>query len=98
MFDVLKKTAQGADSALAGPWSGVLQKMQAGGTQAGASASAVTEQLLTQMQTTMREGRAAGLRAAQALAESYTTLVSGVLLGMSEALGKSTPAKDSRRK
>ena len=34
----------------------------------------------------MRETRAAGLKAAQTLAESYTALVSGVLIGLSDAL------------
>ncbi len=38
------------------------------------------------MQTAMRETRAAGLKAAQTLAESYTALVSGVLIGMADAL------------
>jgi len=101
MFSVLKKTAQGADSALAGPWNEVLQKMQAGGTQTGASAATAAEQLLTQVQAGMRESRAAGLRAVQALAEGYSALVSGVLMGMSEALkqGAGAPAaKGTRRK
>lgn len=102
MFSVLKKTAQGGDAALSGPWNEVLQKMQAGGTQTGASAATTAEQLLSQMQAGMREGRAAGLRAAQALAEGYSALVSGVLLGMSEALKKGAPSsaasKDARRK
>ena len=42
--------------------------------------------------------RAAGLRAAQAMAEGYATMVSGVLLGMSEALKQSTPTKSGKSK
>ena len=38
------------------------------------------------LQTAIRESRAAGFKAAQALAQSYTALVSGVLMGMSDAL------------
>jgi hypothetical protein len=64
----------------------VLEKMQAGGTQSGASASMTADAMLTQMQSGIREGRAVSLRAAQALAEGYSAMVSGVLLGMSEAL------------
>jgi hypothetical protein len=49
------------------------------------------------MQTAMRDSRSAGLRAAQTLAEGYATLVSGVLIGMSDALSQGgtggTPAK-----
>lgn len=86
MFSVLKKTAAGADATIAGAWGQVLEKFQAGGTQAGASAAVTAEQLLAQMHQGMKDGRAASLRAAQALAEGYSAMVSGVLLGMSEAL------------
>ncbi|MBL8330577.1 MAG: hypothetical protein JNJ71_17195 [Rubrivivax sp.] len=104
LFSVLKKTADGVGAPVAGAWGQVLEKMQAGGTQSGTTASAATEQLLTQMQSGMRESRAASIRAAQALAEGYSAMVSGVLLGMSEALKQgaaSAPAaatKTTRRK
>jgi hypothetical protein len=86
MFAALKKTAEGAGAPLAGAWGQVLEKMQAGGTLSGAKASSTAEQFTEQMQTAMKTSRAAGLRAAQALAESYTAMVSGVLIGMSDAL------------
>jgi hypothetical protein len=89
MFAALKKASESAGAPLAGAWGQVLEKMQAGGTLAGARAAAATEQLASltdQMQGAMRSTRAASLRAATALAESYTAMVSGVLLGMSEAL------------
>jgi len=86
MFAALKKTADGAAAPVANAWSQVLEKLQAGGTQAGAKAATTAEQMAEQMQSAMKSSRAAGLRAAQALAESYTAMVSGVLLGMSDAL------------
>ena len=86
MFAALKKTAEGAGAPLAGAWGQVLEKMQAGGTLSGAKASSTAEQFTEQMQTAMKTSRAAGLRAAQALAESYTAMVSGVLIGMSDEL------------
>jgi benzoyl-CoA reductase/2-hydroxyglutaryl-CoA dehydratase subunit BcrC/BadD/HgdB len=86
MFAALKKTAEGAGAPLAGAWGQVLEKMQAGGTLAGAKASTTAEQFTEQMQTAIKTSRAAGMRAAQALAESYTAMVSGVLIGMSDAL------------
>ena len=104
LFGVMKKTAEGVGAPVAGAWNQVLEKMQAGGTQSGSSASATAEQLLSQVQSTMRESRTAGLRAAQALAEGYTAMVSGVLLGMSEALKQGSaapaepPAKAARRR
>ena len=89
MFETLKKASQTAGAPLAGAWSQVLEKMQAGGTLSGAQASAAAEQvakMAEQMQGALKTTRATSMRAAQALAESYTAMVSGVLLGMSEAL------------
>jgi hypothetical protein len=96
MFDALKKAAAGAGAPLAGAWGQVLEKMQAGGTLSGAQATQTAEQMAEQFQTAVRSTRAAGMLAAQALAESYGALVSGVLVGMSEALqagGTKKPAK-----
>jgi hypothetical protein len=46
------------------------------------------------MHSAVRSSRAAGMRAAQALAESYSAMVSGVLIGMSQAMQqKAAPAK-----
>ena len=39
------------------------------------------EHLMSQAQTAMRQGRAMGVRTAQALMDSYSALVSGVLIG-----------------
>jgi hypothetical protein len=87
-----------AGAPLAAPWQQVLDKMQAGGTASGAQAARTletVEQMFEQMQGSARETRRAGLRAAQALAEGYTAMVSGVLIGMSDALrqaGAAAPA------
>lgn len=87
MFDTVRKVTGGAGMGkLAGPWAEVLGKMEQAGSLTGAQASATFEQMTSQMQTAMRETRAASLKAAQTLAQSYTALVSGVLMGMSDAL------------
>ena len=86
MFAAVRKAAAGVEGPMAGAWNQVLEKMQAGGTLSGAKASTTVEQLAAQMQDAMRTSRAASMRAAQAMAESYTAMVSGVLLGMSDAL------------
>ena len=108
LFDTMKKAAAGAGIAapLAEGWSQVLGKMQASGTQSGAQAANAGKQMADQatqmaeqMQTAMRSTRAAGMRAAQAMAESYTAMVSGVLIGMSDALqAGSGGAKKTARK
>jgi hypothetical protein len=98
MFAAVRKTAAGAGAPLAGAWGAVLEKMQAGGTLSGAQASATSEQFAQQMQDAMRSSRAASMRAAQALAESYTAVVSGVLMGMSDALQSAGQRQKAPRK
>jgi hypothetical protein len=96
MFAAFKKAAEGAGGPMAGAWGSVLEKMQAGGTLSGAQAASTAEkmsEMAEQMQGAMRTTRQASLRAAQALAESYTAMVSGVLIGMSDALTAQAPAK-----
>jgi len=91
----LKKATEAANAQVASQWAPVLEKLQAGGTMSGTQAATAAEQFAGQMQSALRDSRAAGLHAAQTLAESYTTLVSGVLIGMSDALaqGRSPAAK-----
>lgn len=97
MFDAVKKAAAGAGAPMAGAWGQVLEKMQAGGTLSGAQAATTAEQMTEQMQTALRSSRAAGMRAAQVLAESYSAMVSGVLLGMSDALQGGAAKKAPRK-
>ena len=100
MLDALKKSAAGAGSPLGKTWEQVLDKLQVKGTLSGAQATSTVEQFASQMQSAMRDSRAAGLKAAQALAESYSALVSGVLIGMSDALrqGGTAAAKKTASK
>ena len=95
---VSKATSSGS---LEAPWSNVLDATRAKGTETGARASAVVEQLMSQAQSAMRETRASSMRAAQAMMDSYAALVSGVLIGMSEGLqqasGKSQATADASK-
>jgi hypothetical protein len=94
----VRKAATGAGGPLEGPWAQVLEKMQLGGTASGHRATATAEKLMDDMQAAMRSSRAASLKAAQAMAESYTAMVSGVLLGMSEALQQGSSAGKGTKK
>jgi hypothetical protein len=76
----------GAGAQLQGPWAGVLKVMQGKGTETGARATATVEHFMEDAQKSLRDGRAMGLRASRALLDSYSTLISGVLIGMFEAL------------
>jgi len=86
-FTTVSKTAQDTEGALRAAWEQVLTAMKDKGTATGAQAAASVEQLMTQAQAALRAGRSAGLRSAQAMMENYATLVSGVLIGMSQTLG-----------
>ena len=95
-FSTVGKAAQGVGAPLQGPWNQVLKTMKMEGTATGAGASQTVEQLMSQAQNALRQGRATGLRATQTLMDSYAAMVSGVLIGMSEGLtGGAAPAKSS---
>lgn len=102
-FATVSKSAQAAGDQLQGPWSQVLEAMKLKGTSTGEQASTTVEAMLTQTQQALRTSRAASMKAAQAMMDSYATLVSGVLIGLSEGLQQqpeppAEPAGRSRRK
>jgi hypothetical protein len=85
-FTTVRKAVAGGAGPLQGAWSQVLDKMQVKGSGTGAHAAQTIEQLTEQAQTALREGRAAGMKAAQTLLDSYAALASGVLIGMSQGM------------
>ncbi len=82
----VSKAAQAASEQLQAPWGHVIDAMKLKGTDTGMQAAATVEQLVAQGQAALRDGREMSVRAAQALMQGYSTLVSGVLIGMSEGL------------
>ena len=86
MLAAVTKAAGAAGAPLAGPWEQVLEKFNLSGTKTGTLASGTVAGMAEQMQGALRETRAASIKAAQTLAESYTALVSGVLIGLSDAI------------
>jgi hypothetical protein len=95
-FAAVSKATQGAGSALQGPWKQVLDAMKVKGTGTGAQAGAAVEQLMDQAKAALRQGRATGLNASQAMMDSYAALVSGVLIGMSEGLQPATASSGGK--
>ena len=83
-FDTLAKATQGSDGALAGAWEHVLGAMKVKGTETGAQATRTVVDLMEQAKTSLRDSREASSKAAQTMLDSYSALVSGVLIGMSE--------------
>lgn len=99
-FTTVAKSAHAAGQPMAGPWDQVLEAMKLKGTGTGAQAETAVNQLMEQTRTALRDSRALGLRTTQALLASYSALVSGVLIGMSQGLsqGSDAPAAKATRK
>ena len=85
-FATVTKAVQGGSGPMQAPWEHVLSAMKMKGTDTGAQATLTVEQLVAQTQTALRDGRAATAKTAQAMLDGYAALVSGVLIGMSDAL------------
>lgn len=98
LMGTVRKAAASAGEQMAAGWGPVLEKLQAGGTASGNQASATAEKLMQDMQSAIRSSRAASIKAAQAMAESYTAMVSGVLLGMAEGLQQGSGKGGSKKK
>jgi hypothetical protein len=90
-FATVSKAAQSASGPLQAPWEQVLKAMKLKGTDTGAQATFAVEQLAVQAQAAFRDGRATGMHSARAMMDSYSALVSGVLIGMSEGLQQRPP-------
>ena len=91
-FTAVTKAAQTTPGPLLAQWQHVLGAMREKGSDTGAQASSTVEQLVAQTQSALREGRANSMRAAEALMQSYSALVSGVLIGMSEGMRQGVTA------
>lgn len=85
-FSAVRKAAGQTGGPLNDAWTQALDKLQIKGTGTGAQASAALNDLTDKAQTALRDSRAMGLKAAQALMDSYAALASGVLIGMTQGL------------
>jgi hypothetical protein len=76
-------------------WASVLDKIPHGGTDTGERVVQTIAAHAQQAQDAMSQSREAGLKVAHTLTQNYATLVSGVLMGLSEAMqhGKSKTTK-----
>ncbi len=100
-FATVTQATKGVSGPMQAPWEHVLSAMKVKGTDTGAQATQTVEQLVSQVQTALREGRAATAKTAQAMLDGYAALVSGVLIGMSEGLqpgAAETPAATAKKK
>jgi len=76
-------------------WASVLQRTQTGGTETAAEVERTLEEFSDKMRDAVRQQRRTALKAAEVMAENFTTLASGILIGLTEGLqqGKSKPGE-----
>jgi hypothetical protein len=84
--DGIQQGAQEAGARLKQQWASVLEKIPHGGTDTGERVMQTIAAHAKQAQDAMTQSREAGMKVAHTLAQNYATLVSGVLMGLSEAL------------
>jgi hypothetical protein len=94
-LDGIKQAAGKASDQAKEQWTAILGDIQPGGTDSGARAMETLETYAQQAKDVMRSSRETSFKLMHSLTQNYATLVSGVLIGLSEALeqGKS---KNSR--
>jgi hypothetical protein len=98
LITTIEKAAASVPEPLQQAWSQVLAMSKAAGTGTGMQAHVTVEQISEQMRSAMKQSRALGMQAAQAMWNSYGALVSGVLIGMSEGLESKPPEKGTDTK
>lgn len=89
----IREGAEEAGERLRQQWASILEKMPHGGTHTGERAMQMLAAYAQQSRDALTSSREAGLKVAHTLAQNYATLVSGVLMGLSEAMQQGKPKK-----
>ena len=76
-------------------WSTLLKQTETRGTETAAEVERTLEEFANRMHETMKQQRRTALKAAEVMAENFTTLASGILIGLTEGLqqGKAKPGE-----
>jgi hypothetical protein len=86
-LDSVKQASEKATENVQEQWKVILDKIPRGGTETGAGVTDVLRTQARDAQAVARSTREAGRKMVHTLSQNYATLVSGVLIGLSEALG-----------
>jgi len=82
----VKQASGTASDKIQEQWGGLLKNLKVTGTQSGAQATQLLENIGEQMRDNVRRTRAASLETAHALSQNFATFASGILTGLSEAM------------
>jgi hypothetical protein len=84
-LDGVKNAIQTSSDPIKQQWKIILDKIPRGGTGTGAQVMETLNERAREAQVAVRSSREAGLKAMHTITQNYATLVSGVLIGLSEA-------------
>ena len=82
----VKEAAKKGSQQLRNQWATVLQRTQTSGTETAAEVERTLEEFGDRMRDAVRAQRRTALKAAEVMAENFTTLASGILIGLTEGL------------
>ena len=88
-LDGVKNAIQSSSDPINQQWKSILDKIPRGGTETGAQVMETLNERAREAQVAVRSSREAGLKAMHTITQNYATLVSGVLIGLSEAFEQS---------
>ena len=89
-------TRKGSDQ-LRAQWESLIQRKQSAGTETGSQIAATLEEFGDRLHEAVKRQRRTALKTAEAMAENFTTLASGILIGLTEGLqqGKKTSGEEA---
>ena len=82
----VKEATKKGSKQLKDQWASVLQQKQAVGLETAAQIEATMEQFGDQMREAVKQQRRTALKTAEVMAENFTTLANGILIGLTEGL------------
>jgi len=82
----VKEATKKGSKQLKDQWASVLQQKQAVGLETAAQIEATMEQFGDQMREVVKQQRRTALKTAEVMAENFTTLANGILIGLTEGL------------
>ena len=95
----VKEAAKKGSKQIRDQWSTLLQQKENAGTQTAAEIERTMEEFGDRMHEAVKQQRRTALKAAEVMAENFTTLASGILIGLTEGLqqGKQEPGDKASR-
>ena len=82
----VKEATKKGSKQLKDQWASVLQQKQSVGLETAAQIEATMEQFGDQMREAVKQQRRTAFKAAEVMAENFTTLANGILIGLTEGL------------